>query len=421
MKTTILCPFSIALLGAISQISTAQPVSIESLVQEAMEHNPERLLYIAEIAVTKGNRTAAGKLANPEFSAEVGGKSTRGPDLHAEGVAWAVSLSQTFEWPGRIGLRKAIANRDIQLAELGLERFTAALMARVRTLAFKTFASKEREVAAREVAERFQSLREVMVQRDPAGVTPKLELRVIEATTLTLRREAADTALERKKAAIELNLLLGRSPGDEIAVQAPSVALDAIPSFKALTELAHVNNFDLKLKTAELEQQGFRVALAKNERFPSVTVRPMFSQEKSDARDRIVGVGISVPLPLWNRNEGNIAAAEAKKKQAEALLRAATIEIERQIAEASATYEARREEIADWKPESIDAFREAAALADKHFRQGAVSSAIYLELQQKYLEAVATLLTAKEEAMASRLKVEELTGSKLGASKREGR
>ena len=87
-----------------------------------------------------------------------------------------MSVRQTFEWPGRIPLRKAIANQQIQLAELGLAQFKAALAARTRSVAFGLFAAQQKAAAAREVADRFHALREVLVQRDPAGITPELEL-----------------------------------------------------------------------------------------------------------------------------------------------------------------------------------------------------------------------------------------------------
>jgi hypothetical protein len=49
--------------------------------------------------------------------------------LAGEGTAWGVSVTQTFEWPGRIALRKALANQQVELAELGLARYRAALSA----------------------------------------------------------------------------------------------------------------------------------------------------------------------------------------------------------------------------------------------------------------------------------------------------
>src|SRR6185436_16843620 len=100
----------------------------EALVDETLKANPEMEFYRAELMAAKAGRKVAGLWANPELSGSVGQKTSReqSSGLNAEGVAWSVSLVQPFEWPGRIGLRKAIANRDVELAELGLERFRMA-------------------------------------------------------------------------------------------------------------------------------------------------------------------------------------------------------------------------------------------------------------------------------------------------------
>jgi cobalt-zinc-cadmium efflux system outer membrane protein len=149
-------------------------MSLDDLVNEALANNPELNFYRAEIAAARSDRKTAGAWANPEVSAEIGQKRVKnsGGTLLGEGTAWAISVNQTFEYPGRLSLRKAIANRDIHLAELGFAQFRLALAARVRSLGYKIFIAQEKLVASREVADRFQALTEVLVQRDPAVVTP---------------------------------------------------------------------------------------------------------------------------------------------------------------------------------------------------------------------------------------------------------
>ena len=85
-------------------------VAIESLVAEALAQNPELNFYRAEIAAAKAGRRSAGLWSNPEVNGTVGRKTSteRSGGLSAEGVAWSVSVVQPFEWPGRIGLRKAM-------------------------------------------------------------------------------------------------------------------------------------------------------------------------------------------------------------------------------------------------------------------------------------------------------------------------
>ncbi|MHB9009864.1 MAG: TolC family protein [Limisphaerales bacterium] len=392
--------------------------TLDALVAEALEKNPELKFYDAEITAAKAGRKTAGLLANPELSGGVGQKRVTGGGLSAEGVAWSVSVVQPFEWPGRVGLRKAIANQDIELAHLGYERFKIALAGRVRTLAYGLFAAQEKSAAATEVAERFKALREVLVQRDPAGLTPLLETRVIEATELNAQRKASEAALATQSALLELNQLRGVSPDTRLAISQANLSFRPPPQDRsALITLARTNNFELRARAVELAQQGFRVDLAKNERYPSISVGPTFSEENAgNDRERIIGVGISLPLPLWNRNKGNIEAAAARQMQAEVSLNVTEREIQRRVIEAALTYETKLREMAKWRPDSVQHFREAAEVADRHYRLGAVPISTYVELQKQYLDAVEGLLDTKKEALEAAAQLELLTGLPLPLS-----
>src|SRR5437867_12242540 len=171
--------------------SPTKQMTLEAVVTDVLEHNPEVSFYSAEIAAAKGGARTAATWANPELSTTIGDKRATGEGPAGEGIAWSVSVRQTFEWPGRIPLRKAIANRQIHLAELGYEQFRTALAGRARTLALNVYAAQEKAAAAREVAGRYQALREVLVQREPAGLTPLLETRIIEVTEVALQRKAS--------------------------------------------------------------------------------------------------------------------------------------------------------------------------------------------------------------------------------------
>jgi outer membrane protein, heavy metal efflux system len=389
---------------------TTNQMSLAELVTDVLEHNPELHFYRAEIAAAKGELRTARTLANPEISTTLGNKDVSGV---GDGLAWSVSAKQTFEWPGRIPLRKAIANQQIKLAELGFAQFKAALTARTRELATKLFAAQEKAAAAREVADRFQAVREVLVQRDPAGLTPALEARIIEATELTLQRRASEAITAEQAALLELNQLRGQPWTKIVKVQRPAVALPPAPNVDSLLAAAFTNNFELQMRRAELEQQGFRVSLAKNERNPSFSVGPYLSQERAGDNETQIGIGVTVPLPLWNRNKGNIETAEARRQQAATSMFVAQRQIERRVAENALRYRAKLTEIGKWRPDSIEKFQEAAALADRHYRLGAVPIATYIELQKQYLEAVEALLDTKTEALEAAQQLEVLTGISL--------
>jgi cobalt-zinc-cadmium efflux system outer membrane protein len=421
-------------------VTVTNATTLDTLVAETLARNPEIKFYETEILAAKAGRKTAGLLANPEVSGNVGSKTVRGGGISDEGIAWSVSVVQPFEWPGRLGLRKAIANRDIELAELGYARFKIALAGRVRTLAYGLFATQEKAAAAGEVAGRFKALREVLVQRDPAGLTPLLETRVIEATELNAQRKASEATLATQAALLELNQLRGVALDTRLTVVESEIVFEPLsnlrrrrdnesqttdrletphvvsynPEMEHLLALARTNNFELRLRAVELAQQGFGVDLAKNERFPSIAVGPVFSEERAgNEREQTIGLGVSLPLPLWNRNTGNIEAAKARQMQAEVSLNVIEREIQRKVIEAALTYETKLQEMAKWRPDSVQHFREAAEVADRHYRLGAVQISTYVELQKQYLEAVESLLDTKKEALDATAQLELLTGLPL--------
>jgi outer membrane protein, heavy metal efflux system len=393
--------------------ATTYQMTLDALAADVLEHNPELNFYRAEIAAAKGEVRTARTFPNPELSTTLGNKHVSGT---GDGVAWSVSAQQTFEWPGRIPLRKAIANQQIKLAELGFAQFKAALTARVQTLATTLFAAQEKAAATREVAARFQALREVLVQRDPAGLTPTLETRIIEATELTLHRRASEAATVEHSALLELNQLRGKPWTENVKVQRPPLNLPPARDVEALVAAALTNNFELQMRRAELEQQGFRVSLAKNEKNPAFSVGPYVSQERTGDNETQIGIGVTVPLPLWSRNKGNIETAQARHQQAATSMLVTQREIERRLADNAARYQTKLTEIGKWRPDSIDRFQEAAAIADRHYRLGAVPIATYIELQKQYLEAVEALLDTKTEALEAAQQLEVLTGVSLSTA-----
>jgi cobalt-zinc-cadmium efflux system outer membrane protein len=385
-----------------------------ALVRQALANNPELKFYAAEIAATKGTLKTAGTIRNPELNTTAGYKNARdnfgGPS--GEGAAWSVSVNQTFEYPGRIALRKVIAKGDVNLAELHLQQFRLTLAARVRRLAYSISIAQERSIAAGEVADRFQALSDVLAQRPPPGVTPLLEARIIDASTLNFRRQEREAALAAKTAAAELNQLCGR-PADA-ALQVNSGKLDFLEmSLRPLLDAGRTNAFDIRIRQTELAQQGFKVALARNERFPAIAVGPYYSQENAADKEQQAGIGISLPLPLWDRNVGNIETGKAREQQAQASLLATQREVERRVTQSAAAFEAKREQIVNCQVDTVAKFREAAELADRNYRLGAVALPVYVETQKQYLEIIGALQEMKKDALQAAQELEILTRLKL--------
>jgi len=411
---------AILVAGSARIVLAGDATSLDALVTEALARNPELNVYSSEIAAAKGERRTAGEWANPEASTETGAKIVK--DYHGntlgDGLLWGLSVAQPFEYPGRVTLRKAIANHQIALAELGLEGFRTALAARVRAAAFRAALGQAKANAASDVAKRFDDLATVLSQRPAAGVAQQADVRIIEASALALKRRPLEGQREMQSAIYELNQLRGAKVDSPLVPPDVDLTLRPLPQVATLLFTAHERNYEIRTRVVEFEQQGYKVRLALNERWPAVRVGPFAHNERADVIDYMVGVGVSLPLPLWNMNRGKIESERARAAKVEAELTTLIREVERKVADAEFIYRSRREEADDLQKSILPQMREAAETSDRNYRDGAVPLSTYTELQKQYLDSIDAFTAAQAAAVDARQQLEQLTATRLDSEEK---
>jgi outer membrane protein, heavy metal efflux system len=418
LKAPITISFAIALAPIVC--SGGNTTSLDGLVAEALAGNPEIKVFSAEIVAAKGERRTAGEWQNPEASTETGAKIVR--DYHGntlgDGITWTLGATQTFEYPGRVTLRKAIANHQIALAELGLEGFRTALAARVRAAAFRAALGKAKAGAADEIAKRFDELATVLSQRPAAGVAQQADVRIIEASAIALKRRPLEAQREMQSAIYELNQLRGARVDSPLALPNIDLTLRPLPSVATLLFTARERNYDVRTRVLKLEQQGYKIRLALNERWPAVHVGPFAHNERADTNEYLFGITASLPLPLWNMNTGKIETERARAAKVEAELMALIRDVERKVADAEFVYRSRRREADDLQKSVLPQMREAAETGDRNYRDGAIPVSTYTELQKVYLDSIDAFTAAQAAAVEARQQLEQLTAMRLDSEKR---
>ena len=410
----------VAVVASVFYAASDERPFLDALVAEALARNPETNVYNAEIAAVKGERHTAGEWQNPEASTETGAKIVR--DYHGntlgDGIIWTLGATQTFEYPGRVTLRKAIANHQVVLAELGLEGFRTALAARVRAAAFRATLGKAKAGAADEIAKRFDELATVLSQRPAAGVAQQADVRIIEANAIALKRRPLEAQREMQSAIYELNQFRGARVDSPLALPNIDLTLRPLPSVSTLLATARERNYDVRTRVLELEQQGYKVRLALNERWPAVRIGPVAHNERADTNEYLFGITASLPLPLWHLNTGKIETERARAAKVEAELMALIRDVERRVADAEFVYRSRREEADDLQKSVLPQLREAAETGDRNYRDGAIPLATYTELQKQYLDSIDAFTSAQAAAIEARQQLEQLTAMRLDLEKR---
>jgi len=403
--------------AAAQSVSLARgAVGIDRLVRDIVDNNAERQFYERELAAARLGRRAAGRLADPDLAVEFGEKTTSVPGGRnlGPGLAFSVSIAQPLEFNGRIALRRAIADGQIRLAELGYLQYEATLAARARTLAYGLFTASLKADTAREVEARIDSVVRVLVQRDIAGPSPLIETRILEAGVLTARRQAEVAEQEYNSTLYELNQLRGSPFAAHIRLIPPPTSLPPLPPQPVLLERAQTRNFEIRSLQGQLDQQGLRTTLARRSRFGSLNVGPYYRQETAGTTDRFAGIRVGIPLPIWNAQAGAVAIEQARAAQAESALFAQVRQVERRLFDQASIYRERTASIARMAPDAPARFRDMAQLAERSYRLGAVTVTIYLDAQRQYLDATTAMLDTRRDAVAAKLQVDVLTGAEIG-------
>jgi cobalt-zinc-cadmium efflux system outer membrane protein len=388
------------------------PVEVADLVRQAVESNPEHQAYVSALAAEREAGASASSHPDPVLSLEVGRKRLRdaGGAFLDEGQVWTASLSQTFEWPERLRLRRAIADRQIEAAQLGLGRFEQALEAKATVLAYRLSRAQVRAHACEEVAERFAGLRKALVGRDPSGPAPTIELRSVEAAEVVARRRSEEARLALQQALLEMNQLRGAPSLAPLVVKAPVLALKTAPKLEELLSAARDGNFSYRMHVIESEQLSLQSDLARSDSVPGFTAGPYVSQDRVGGRETIVGLRFDIPLPVSGRSGSAERAANERKRQSKAVIAAAWREVEKDLGQTWLSYASKVDQLRMHKDDPAVRFAEAAKLAESHFRAGALSLQLFMDAQAGYLEAVDSALVIQEQAVEAGFRLRELSG-----------
>jgi cobalt-zinc-cadmium efflux system outer membrane protein len=390
-----------------------QPVDVATLVREAVATNPERQAYVAALAAERETASVAASHPDPVLSFEVGRKRLRDASgaFLDEGQVWSASLSQTFEWPERIRLRRAIADRQVEAAKLGLGRFEQAIEAKATVLAYRLSRAQVRAQASEEVAERYAGLRKALVGRDPSGPAPIIELRSVEAAEVVARRRAEEARLALQQALLEMNQLRGAPSLAPLVVKAPSLSLREAPKLEELLLAAPQGNFGYRMRVLESEQVSLQSDLTRYDSVPGFTAGPYVSQDRVGGRETIVGLRFDIPVPVTSRSASVERAGLERRRQAKASLDAAWRDLERDLGQTWLAYASKLAQLRMHQDDPAVRFAEAARQAEAHFRAGALSLQLFMDAQAGYLEAVDSALLLQEQAVEAGFRLRELSGT----------
>jgi cobalt-zinc-cadmium efflux system outer membrane protein len=366
----------------------AEPVSLADALARGQDASPRIAKAKAELKAAEGRAIQAGVRPNPTLSAEVENFSGTGPYRTFGQTETTVAVSQPFEFGGKRRARKEVASAERAFAQIALRKAEADLAYDIIVSHAELRAAEDRAVLARQVLARAVELVRIAetlvdVGRDPPLTKLRADALLAEARAETLRAEA-DLLSARQR----LALLIG-SEDPELSAAAqdmappPTLAVDA-------------QSLDERLAAAERNAAAARVKLAQAEGVPDITASGGVRNFR-ESRDTAFIVGVSIPLPVFNRNRGNIAAARADGDAAEADLAQARLDTRFLRRDAERMLAAANERVAALSGASLFQANEAARIAEIGYQQGKFTLIELIDAQQAQASANLKLIEAERD------------------------
>jgi cobalt-zinc-cadmium efflux system outer membrane protein len=361
-------------------------MSITQALDEADARSPTIIAAEAEVRAAEARGRQAGYRENPELSVEVENFGGTGELKGLRSTETTVSLNQRLDLGGRRSARVAVARADIGLQRLRLAVARADLAQDVRQEFAGAIAARERLDQATENVELSTELARVAGLLVDAGREPPL--RAIRARSALAQAQAQQEGASAEELAARTRLasLLGSNAPIEAVIGNP---LDIEPSTVNLdgSLAVRVAAAEVALAKAQLEQQR-----AERRLDPAVGVGVRHIKETGD-----IGfvAGLSMPLRIFDRNQGNVDSANAAVAAAEARQRAALIGVTTRGRNAIAAVEAAERRVTALQKSAVPEAREALRLAQLSYTEGRSTLVELLDAQNAYLSTQAALTEAE--------------------------
>jgi cobalt-zinc-cadmium efflux system outer membrane protein len=363
---------------------TARQLSLEEAVAAAVAAHPALKAADAHIASVQGLLTQAGLRPNPDFAVQTENwRAWENPGFRfGQDLDLFVFGSQTIETGGKRERRIDLARQELKVAQLEKDVIRWKIRQDVRLAWLQAqLAQKELELL-QENGRYLEQIVEYHRVRVEQGAIAEAELiRVLlERQRLAIAEQAS--ALEAEGRRISLLKAMGVAPGSmefRLPDRMPDAVPPADPSLQALNERTNRAHPAAALSRALVERARAQVELEKSLARSDVTFAVGY--KRTAGFDTLLG-GLSIPIPLFNKNQGNIQYSERDAARAEAEAEGAMTVRTAEIAAALAGVKRRQEMLRDMEKGVLQQSEEALRISLGAYQEGGVELLRLLDAQR---------------------------------------
>ena len=384
--------------------AAAEPLSLAKAIELALEGNPEVAAAKRQWEATEGQVLQGRSRPNPELAYSL-------EDTRSKTRTQSWQLNLPVELGGKRAARTKAAEKTREQAQAQLAELQATVRANVAAAYFDVLTAQERLVLARDSAALAKSSTDTVSKRVAAGKVSPVEESKARVAEAGVRVELAQAASEQRNAVSRLFALLGRIDAPYTVLEGKAENLPSVPSLADLQPLIS-SAPGVVLARIEVDRRKALTALEQSKRVPDVTVS-VGMQRSNETQRNVLLFGVSVPLPIFDRNQGNLLEALKLEDKARDELQAATVRLHSEVAQARERLSTIIAEVQSLKQDVLPGAKSAYDAATIGFENGKFNFLEVLDAQRTYFTAKSQYLKALGEAHRAAADIDRLLGASM--------
>jgi cobalt-zinc-cadmium efflux system outer membrane protein len=402
--------------AAPSARTVTNPAGVLTLSQAqalALLQHPRLAAFGWEVRAGEARTLQASLLPNPEVEIEVEGFAGSGELQGFQGTEITLHLSQLIELAGKRQKRTRVAALERDLAAWDYEATRIDVLTQVTQAFVEVLSAQDRLRLNLELVRLAEQVLRAAAERVRAGKVSPVEETRAQVALSTSRIALERTQRELDAARARLVVLWGGSMPAFDRAEGTLEPIAAIPSAARLAERI-AQNPEIARWVTEMAQRQAALDLAGAQRIPDPTIRGGVRHARETGDNALV-MAFSIPLPVFNRNQGGLLEARYRLAKAGEERRAAEVQVRAALAEAYGALARAFVEATRLRNEVLPGAQRAFDAASEGYRQGKFGFLDVLDAQRTLFESRGQYLEALAAYHRAVAEVERLIGEPLGA------
>jgi outer membrane protein, heavy metal efflux system len=399
-------------IGGVSQAQTA--ITVDEAVHEAVDRNLTLLAERYSVSVAQARILAAQLRPNPVFTYNLMLPDAQIYDNNINPRENVFRTDVIIEGGGKRERRIAVAEQARSVAELQLLNTMRTIALDVQSACVDVVLAKENLALALASLAAFNDLVRVNTERVRTGDLASVELSRSRLAALQFQNDLRQQQTKLVVARNRLRTLLGRTGGDPIDVSGDFRRDDERLDAATLRTRALQRRPDVEAMRADQARSTADIRLQLAQGKIDYTISGEFHRQQAPATTgNQIGVYLSLPMPIFNRNQGEIERARQEEKQIEAKIRALEADVLNEVQTAYETYAASRDIVDTLEGQMLAQARDVRTATQYSYLRGEASFIEFLDAFRAYNETMQSYNVARADYARSLYTLDATTGASI--------